>query len=154
MAFYLSAGERLVAAAGMASVLVLGGLRRAGRAIHVGRRTGALPVTGVTAMPAVCAMRTVHEQVAADEEGEQGVVPDGAQRDVEDKDRRQRDNEAQAQKPDHGRDAHGTISCRGIVFHLSLSLKSKCGFKMTLDGFGEKCERCLACLGIRRLAGG
>src|SRR3989304_9319748 len=114
MAFYLSSEECSVAAAGVTSVLVLGGLGRAGRAIHIRCRAGTLPMTGVAAM---C---SVHEEVPTEEQGEQGVIADGAQRDVEDEDRRQRDSQARAQNPDHGRNTHGTISYGVIVFHVSL----------------------------------
>ena len=48
-------------------------------------------MAGVIAMSAV---RAVHEEVAADEDGDQRVITDGAQRDAEDEDRHQRDDEA------------------------------------------------------------
>jgi hypothetical protein len=106
--------KSLVTAAGVTGVLGLVGLSRAGRAIPVGGCAGALPMPGVTAMPA---MRAVHEEVATHHQSDETVVDDCTNGYLEDENGRQRCDQAKAQNPNNGWDVQWTISCGGIVFH-------------------------------------
>ncbi len=101
-------------------------------------------MSGVTIVPAVCAMPTVHEQVTESHQADEAISEHRAGRHVKGKDGNQCSYEARAQDPRGSGDTKRTIGSSGSVLPLNLSFKpvsdyrddSKSIWDKVLESFG------------------